>query len=681
MRHELRKICGHTWLVLLLLFLVVGNAVAFYKNCISSSMAQQRRKYDQLDTLPMEQTALETQLLETAQTGDIDYEALTQILSQIGINHEVLNRVEQTQNYQTYRQNLMDEAEWKLQTDLFDGNDSFSVRSLRRGVEEYSWLADVNPPAVFLGGVELFLNFRLTDGLLLSFPMTACLLLLSFENRSGLSILTRPTRNGRANLWLRKLGTAVFLLTVGFSLLYGSNLLIVRCLYGLEHLSAPIQSLYGFANCPLKITVGGLLARSLTMKYLCAMTCVALTFLLCVRSKSPALTLLCIAICIAIAVGLAATPSLWARNLSLAYLLDGSRLYREAVYLNLFSHPVSRPTCGIVFLLCSMVFLSGISLFIYARIPQISVNISPAPLRRGQRWGVGVFGHELRKVLVTQGGLFILLLLLAVQVYSAVSEPWNKSEIDSYYRRYSQELAGKPNREKDTYLAHERERFAELDKELARYAQQYTDSMGFELASREIQTALRPAEAFYRAESQYMALRPGQSYLYQTGYDRLFGPEATRSTVLTAGKAVLAMILLFSGVFANERETGVYVLQRAAKLRPVMLRSKTAILLICSAAVTLVSFLPRSIAIAMRSGGFALDVQANSAQVFAFLPDIWTLGMWFTAILLGCWLALCGVGCVVFGISRRVRSTVSSVIISSTVLLIPLCTIGLVIVR
>lgn len=675
MRHELRKIYGHRWLLLLLLLLAVGNAAAFYENCIGSTMAQQRRRYEQLDTLPEEQTALEMQVQEAMRSGGTDYEALSPIFARMGANREVLDRAEQAWSYQTHLADLVEEAEWKLQMGLWGADDSFSARSLRRGVEEYGRLADVDPPAVFLGGVELFLDFRLTDALMLGFPLVAGLILLTYEKRADLLILTRPTRNGRAGLWLKKTGATVLLVTAGFVLLYGGNLLIARCLYGLDHLSAPVQSLYGFANCPLKITVGGLLARTLAMKYLWAIACTALVFLLCVGTKSPALAILGATASAAAAVGMAAVPSLWIRNLSLAYLSDGSRLYREAVYLNLFSHPAGRVPCGVVFLLCALAVFAGVSLFVYVRPQQISVRTPSAPMRRGRRWGVGVFGHELRKILVTWGGLFILLLLLAVQVYSAVSEPWNRSEFESYYRRYSQELAGEPNGEKDAYLERERARFAELNEELARCAQQYPDPWSFEQASWEIRSALRPEEAFYRAESQYMALRSGQSYLYQTGYSRLFGPEATRSTVLTIGKAVLTMILLFSGVFANERETGVDVLQRAAKRRPAMLRSKAAILLICSAAVALIALLPRAIAVAVRSGGFAMGAQANSVQVLAFLSDGWTLGGWFTALLLGGWLALCAVGCVVCLISRRSRSTVISALVSSAVLLIPVCVV------
>lgn len=152
-----------------------------------------------------------------------------------------------------------------------------------------------------------------------------------------------------------------------------------------------------------------------------------------------------------------------------------------------------------------------------------------------------------------------------------------RSEFEVYYRNYSEFLSGAPSQEKDAYLASEQARFDELNEQLVELGRRYPDSVTFDREAEPIRNQLHAEDAFHMAQNQYRALRPGQVYLYQTGYQRLLGADALRQDVLELGGAFLAVALLLFGSFAGERESGVDVLLTASPRRKSVVRWKCAI--------------------------------------------------------------------------------------------------------
>lgn len=279
MTWELRKIGSSGRLCLLLVLAVLCSGVLFALHATGDSggytVSGLRQAMAQKD-LPGYEERLWQELEQAAYTGTrSEYDALRRELSAADA---ALARVRQAEEYPSFRAGLAAESRLKLRMGLFEG---FAARSLECGAAVYESLADVIPRAAFLGGPEVLLSFHLTDALALLFPLAAGLTLLTHERAAGLVNLTRPTRLGRSRVYGRKLAAAATLSTAGFVLLYGINTLIAGLLYGFAGLDAPVQSLYGFAACPYRMTVGGLLALAAGLKYLWLLCCTALIFLLC----------------------------------------------------------------------------------------------------------------------------------------------------------------------------------------------------------------------------------------------------------------------------------------------------------------------------------------------------------------------------------------------------------------
>ena len=528
----------------------------------------------------------------------------------------------------------------------------------------------MTPRAAFLGGPEVLLSFHLTDALALLFPLAAGLTLLTHERAAGLVNLTRPTRFGRSRVYGRKLAAAVTLSTAGFVLLYGINTLIAGLLYGFAELDAPVQSLYGFAACPYRMTVGELLALAAGLKYLWLLCSTALIFLLCARASNAAAAVGCAAVCGGIAALMAGSTQLWLRNLSLWQLADGQALCREAVYLNLLGSPQDRVLLGAIFL-AALAVIAGIGgAALYAQTPGGSGRRVTFTWSLPRPRHTCLAGHELYKALISRCGLWILLAFFAVIALLYGRFTPERSEFEVYYRNYSEFLSGAPSQEKDDYLASELARFDGLNEQLAELAQQYPDAAAFDREAEPIRNQLRMEDAFHLAQNQYRALRPGQVYLYQTGYQRLLGADALRQDVLELGGAFLAAALLLFGSFAGERESGVEALLTASPRRKSVVQWKCVIAGGYVLLLTLALWLPGLLTVQGAYGPLDMAAQANSVQCLSALSADWTVGGVVLALLASRLLLLAASAATVMLLSRRC-AVVPALLLSLLLLLLP----------
>lgn len=657
MTWELRKIGGSGRLCLLLLLAVLCNGVLFALHAAGDAdgytVSALRQAMAQKD-LPGYEERLWQELEQAAYTGTrSEYDALRR---ELYAADAALARVRQAEEYPSFRAGLAAESRLKLRMGLFDG---FAARSLERGAAVYESLADVTPRAAFLGGAEVLLSFHLTDALALLFPLAA-----------GLVNLTRPTRFGRSRVYGRKLAAAATLSTVGFVLLYGINALIAGLLYGFAELDAPVQSLYGFAACPYRMTVGGLLALSAGMKFLWLLCCTALIFLLCARASNAAAAVGCAALCGGIAALMAGSTQLWLRNLSLWQLADGQALCREAVYLNLLGSPSDRVLCGAIFLLVLALAAGIVGAALYAQTPGSSGKRVTFTWSLPRPRHTCLAGHELYKALISRCGLWILLAFFAVIALLYGRFTPERSEFEVYYRNYSEFLSGAPSQEKDAYLASEQARFDELNEQLVELGRRYPDSLTFDREAEPIRNQLHAEDAFHMAQNQYRALRPGQVYLYQTGYQRLLGADALRQDVLELGGAFLAVVLLLFGSFAGERESGVDALLTASPRRKSVVRWKCAIAGGYVLLLTLVLWLPGLLTVQRAYGPLDMAAQANSVQCLSILSDGWTVGGVVLLLLASRLLLLAAAAAAVMLLSRRC-AMVPALLLSLLLLLLP----------
>lgn len=674
MKYELSKVLGQKKLCLLLALVVVLNAILFYGHCTDNSkgyaLGDLREAYSRADTLEQEQAELEEKMMEHILSNSEDHEAYDAIYDRMYINRAALERLRQVWGYAEYRESLVAEAQIKQMLGLFQ--EGFPTNSLMKGAAVYEALAHVQPQGVFLGSAEALLGWKLTDMLMLVFVLAAGLILFTYEKRLGLTRLTRPAYHGMGRLYLRKVLAAITMTAAGFVLLYGGNLAVAGGVLGFDNLGVPAQSLYGYAACPYDISVGSLLAQTFLWKFAWALVCLLVVISVCVSTPEPVLAGAVLAVLGGIAAWMNGTTNLWLRNLSLWHLSGMEKLYQGAVYLNLFTYPLDRLLAAGVFFLVAGVGAYFLGLAFHCRLLAVGARELRLPGLPRLGGHTRLFSHEVSKALGMQKGAWILLALLALQLYtySNVSTFYSQDEV--YYRSYSRQLMGLPTPEKAAFLEQEAKRLEDLAAQLEEMAERFGgDSFQFSQASQSIRDQLDAQLPFQDAQDQYNSLRPGQSYLYQTPYTRLYGPEAPRENLLNLGKLLFALALAAAGIFAVERETGVGILQKTAGKTKRIALFKGIWLAIWSALAVLAVQLPRYWGVFRAFGGLDLSAWANSAQWLTQVPDGITVLGWMLLTYLG-WTALTwAAAALVCWISRKSTNTVFAVLISLAALLLP----------
>jgi hypothetical protein len=171
-------------------------------------------------------------------------------------------------------------------------------------------------------------------------------------------------------------------------------------------------------------------------------------------------------------------------------------------------------------------------------------------------------------------------------------------------------------------------------------------------------------QPFEEAYLQYESLTDGQSYLYQSGYERLLNKEGRQNDLLNMAKFLLSVVLVFSAVYALEAETGVRTLQITAGKEKAILGRKIVISAIYLLIAETIAFLPQYIAVFQGYGGLDLSAQANSIQILGALSSTWSVGAYFAFTALKRFLIGGMAGVLTGFISEKIGNAVVSILIS-----------------
>lgn len=210
----------------------------------------------------------------------------------------------------------------------------------KRALAAYSALLGVRLEPSFPDGVEVLLDWRLTDLLLLLFAAVSGLVLLTGERSAGLMVLLRPTRRGHGALYWRKAAAMLATVLAGVVLLYGANLAVSSAVLGLGDPARPIQTIPSMQSCPVPLTVFGWLLCFVGEKLLWGWAVGALFFLLCTTTGRAWAAFLLAGGGAGLALLLGSRGSLWPRLLSLSRAAEVEESWRGCIYLNFFGLPL-----------------------------------------------------------------------------------------------------------------------------------------------------------------------------------------------------------------------------------------------------------------------------------------------------------------------------------------------------
>lgn len=667
MSWELRKLLAERVLAMLELGLFIACLLFFRGEVVDSGLREVQAMYGYEGDI----TALQSELWEHILMGNESYdgELLTgDIYSEMRLVDEAAARIEAARGYGEFVRLTCAEAAAKLHSGLFGTDGGFAMRSIERAEEVYSRLLELEVPVVFTGGIELLLGLRLPDIFVLLFSLTAALILFSRERESGALCLLRPTKRGHGELYFRKFAAVAASALIPAALMYALCGIIAVCEFGPVDLSLPVQAVYGFTACPYELDIGGFLALFFLMKALWLLACAGF-FTLAASALRGALALPACALAAALSFALSALPVNLPRCLNLAAAGDTLRLFDGLLFLNFFGLPVPRlaATAAFCVLLAVLCAAGGWALFV-----KRSAVTASRRGRAGPALGLHLhpMRHELRKLFLSSGSLAVLGVLLLVQV-------WVNLDMDSgtvqeaQYRQYSSVLSGAPDTEKDEYIESEAARFDALREDYAALMQSAQGGAAAGMGNRLLRE-LEAEPAFLEARSQYEALAPGESYVYKTPYERLFGAQGRADAVSDTAKLVLALSLSLPFFFCMDAETGVEQLIISVGAQRDVRRRKLASAVLFALLCALAAYVPRLAATALAYGLPELGASAASLELFSALPEFLPLWGVLAASTLACAAVSVLAALVTSLVSSKTRSSIASVLIC-TVLFEGLC--------
>lgn len=388
------------------------------------------------------------------------------------------------ENFHENIEAVVEQADSIDEISIFSQKDSFSNRNLEKTREDFSKLLDVAPIAFDNRFLTEYFDFSVVH-ILVVIAGFFLVLAISGEEKQGLKSMIFTTINGRGWLSARKMTALLWWDAILTFIFYGITLLL-SCLWyrtGLiECLGYPIQSLSLFANFPWKIDIGTFLLvyfiyRWLTLFFITLITWVILCYtdqLFITVGTVGILGLVSFIVYLLIGSN---HPMNLLHYCNFSYLLKDTAFFTEYKNLNVFSYAVNKNylIAGIYVILVTVVFLAGIWVGEH-KYPCASksrkVDQCVAKISQHVQNFLGVLqeklsllGVEFYKLLISQKGILIVILLLCALILQTDVTEVQHSGSQKLYYDFMERFIGVPNEQSQQEIVELSETITTIDKE------------------------------------------------------------------------------------------------------------------------------------------------------------------------------------------------------------------------
>ena len=336
--------------------------------------------------------------------------------------------------------------------------------------------------------------------------------------------------------------------------------------------------------------------------------------------------------------------------------------------LNILGEPFGYKAVFVISAMLLLLSFSILAVISYARQSVIRNRTKRLSFSIFKGRNTSLFLQECYKIFICGKVLFILIAFGAFVwfSYTPINEKFASAD-EIYYKQYMLKLEGELTPENEQFLADEQAKFdqaeADMQTELAK---------GSWFAAMKYQNILAPKNAFDQVKSHAEYLKSnGGEFVYDTGYKLLTGDESAGNNDATLALTALAMLICtLTYVYSIEYKTGAAVLLRTSpRGRGTVFVRKFMIGLIISTVIFVLTYAPHLYNILHAYGTRQLFASAGSMEHLADL-DISILA-YLILISVFRYLGLIASMLLIFFISAKARSFISSLLIETAVLILP----------
>lgn len=555
-------------------------------------------------------------------------------------------------SYGSYLENIRKKAGELSQISIFktESGDSFSEKSIRAQAAAYEALGNIRIDYLPEIGVMSALEFRLSDVLLIVFVLLMASVLLREEKDSGMLALNFSLPGGRAKTAVAKLGAVCVSLTVIVCALYCMNLVYYNSIYGLGSLTRSVQSLPSLIQCTWPLSVGEYILVFLAAKWLSAVI-VGAWLMLC--------TYLAASIYAGWGIGLAFIGA----NYLIRVSISGIGHFNLFRYLNIFSFMNTNEVLGtyiqlyffgnplpILWVECAgglgfMILFGAAFVWVFHRGRAVYANRP----QRVFKWSAGrssrrsdrrsadrrrrhqknekftdrLAGHELYKLLIMNGSLFIFGAFVLFLIFQSTRGPYFISVEGQIYKDYMLRYGGRLTEDTVALINEDNQEFAplyELDDALALgilTPEQHRSAME---AYKVLDIKKGVFHQIIGEKPAYIKSHPKAWLVYDSGYNKLFDLSHTQD-IYEMMILFLVLIFGFGSLFSVEHMTGMENVLAVTPLGPEILAAvKLRVGFGFGAAMAVLSLVPRYISVGISYGFPQLLAPAQSLETFSWAP-------------------------------------------------------------
>lgn len=573
-------------------------------------------------------------------------------------------------NYKDYLNGIDEAAKTMTSVSIFGDENSFAYRNINITPAAYDAVRDVEPSYSPSQGVLIAINNNSTDIMLIFIVFAAVTVLFVKEREASVIGLLKPLKYGRKRLAAVKTLT-LFLVCILFGLiLCGSSIAIGSARFGLGDLSRPVQSVEGFLGCNLPISVGQAVVLIFIFK-IAAVFLAGLIFECLCTALFSGIAYLGAGVIAAVEIFLYAaienTSYLAALGkINLAAFVQNGNLFKTYLNINLFGYPCNIITVTVISLSVGILISFTGELILFSRISvkdyksvQLLPQLRYIPKKR--------FSYGLYKAFVTHRGLAVILLIAAVQIYSADNYTIAYNADDLWYHSYCDTLSKMTEEQAEQYIETENRRFEELYNTIG-------SAVDFS-ANQKIYEELQAEQGFIKAAEQQRYINSldskNKSMFYQTGWRRLFGAEGYREDMTLALFAAFGISFAISPLISydNRRKLG-FLLYTNKYGKEKYFRQNFALTAILSSIISAVINIPHFIGILSlyktEGASFSIRCIEEFNGFFDISITAYALLLFFLRAIM---LILCGM--IVLFISSKCNSTYTALLISMAVFALP----------
>ena len=587
---------------------------------------------------------------------------------------DVMKEVQACAEYDSYLDGIDQQAKKMTGISLFADPDTFSYKNIAKTPSDFAHLKGSKLTPAQSKGVDMATGFQVTDIAAFLMIMTVVVTIVTREKELDQIVLSRTTYRGRMPLGLAKLMTCFTAAFIALILLYSVNFAAGYFTYGYGDLGRQIQSVYSFNGCDLKISVVQYFGLFLSSKFGVYCLFAALIYLITVVSNSSVKVYAILTIILAAeAVMYFTIPSASylcpLKYINLVAFANTHDILAQYLNLNILGEPFGYKAVFVISAMLLLLSFSILAVIFYARQSVIRNRTKRLSFSIFKGRNTSLFLQECYKIFIGGKALLILIAFGAFVwfSYTPINEKFASAD-EIYYKHYMLKLEGELTPEKEQFLADEQAKFdqaeADMQRELAN---------GSWYAAMKYQNILAPKVAFDQVKSHAEYLKSnGGEFVYDTGYKLLTGDESAGNNDATLALTALAMLICtLTYVYSIEYKTGAAVLLRTSpRGRGTAFVRKFIIGLIIIIAIYTLTYAPNFYNIIHAYGTRQISATASSMEHLSRV-NISILDYLFLISVLR-FFGLIASMLMLFFISAKAKSFISSLLIETVVLIVPI---------